>query len=132
MMKMAGNLKGIYRDVDISSVNFTGKFSMSNTVLNDVSCYEVYSIVDTRATDHMCAQRDLFTQIKMLNKPILVSFPDGSTKRVDYAGNVEIISQLVLNDVLFFPNFKHNLMLVHKILISIGKLMQFDANGCVL
>lgn len=63
-------------------------------------------IIDTGASNHICADIKLMTKIRTTTQPIHVYLPDGTTKPVNKIGNVKLNSQLYLTDSLYIPSFK--------------------------
>lgn len=72
-------------------------------------------IIDTGTTNHICAVRNMFDTLKPLAKPILIHLPDGSTKSVQFYGNVQLHETLCLRSILYIPSFKHNLLSVSRL-----------------
>ncbi|KAL8168177.1 hypothetical protein V2J09_009676 [Rumex salicifolius] len=75
-------------------------------------------VVNSGATDHVSYNRDLYSKIRNLGKPICIGLLDGSTQLVDQYGFVPLSDALVLKDVLYMPNFKHNLLSVSRLLFD--------------
>ncbi|KAF7824142.1 uncharacterized protein G2W53_022286 [Senna tora] len=72
-------------------VNFVnlGEFA-GNLGKNNYSLYtDTAWVVDTGASSHMCFNKELFINIKILEQPIPVHLPDGSTQRVKHTGTVD-------------------------------------------
>jgi len=102
--------------------------SSSNTVLlNTVSW-----IIDSGASDHVTPHIQLFSSIKKSNKPIIIGFPDGTTKLVTSTGDVPITDGIILKDVLYVPDFKHSLLSVSEILGDTKLVAYFTTNGFFL
>jgi len=101
--------------------------ALSNTVmLNTISW-----MVDTGASDHVTAHAQLFSSMKP-EKSSVIRFPDGHTKAVSYIGNIKINSEFELNDVLYVLDFKHNQLLVSKILSDSSLVTYFTVHGFLL
>jgi len=75
-------------------------------------------IVDTGASDHMSYDLDLFDKLEALSKPVFITLPDGSIKKVTLEGNVKLNDNLPLSTVLYVPEFKFNLLSVTKLLVE--------------
>ncbi|KAK9689148.1 hypothetical protein RND81_09G038700 [Saponaria officinalis] len=80
----------------------------------------------------MINSRDLFVNAQALSKQIMVGLPDGTTKLVTYIGEVTIHSDIILHDVLYIPDFKHNLLSVGKLLAQNYVLTHFDVDQCFI
>ena len=80
----------------------------------------------------MTPHAHLFTSLRRLGKSIVISFPDGHTKRVNYVGDIMINNELELNDVLHVPEFKHSLLSMSKLLNDYRIAAYFSAHGFLL
>ncbi|KAK9732656.1 hypothetical protein RND81_04G013300 [Saponaria officinalis] len=102
------------------TANFAGSqsFSSAFTVINAPNTCDW--IVDIGASDHMCSHLGLLTNIRSLERPIIVALPDGTFKTVHQMGEHHLTSSVILHNVLFVPDFKQNLL-------SVGKLLD-DSN----
>lgn len=102
----------------LGDANFAGKIHDSHFSLGSV-CATVASksdwIVDTGASDHMVSNLALFSHTYKLHKPVLIGLPDGSLKHVLIAGTVHLSKDIILEDVLYVPEFKLNLLSVSKL-----------------
>ena len=74
-------------------------------------------IVDTGASNHMCCDRSIITNIHALPHPFHIDLPNGQVILVDYTGTVKINDALILDHVLLVSEF-------HFTLLSISKLTQ--------
>lgn len=86
-----------------------------NIALKPFSLFEKFlnlGIVDTWATNHICAVQSLFVNLKPLSKRILIHLPDGTTKDVTICSNIHSYKSLTLQNALYLPSFKHNLLSV--------------------
>ena len=79
-------------------------------VINSISW-----IVDTGAFDHMTSHIELFSTHRQLNRPIHVSLHDGPIKIVTKSGNIILVDNIVLKDVLYALDFKRSLLSVSRI-----------------
>ncbi|XP_074318809.1 uncharacterized protein LOC141655639 [Silene latifolia] len=120
-------------DYSTATVNFAGKILASNAVISPKSKTNVVEwILDSGASDHMSSQRHLFTNIRKLKTPVMVDLPDGSTKLVNFVGDVRISPKITLHETLFIPDFKHSLLSIGKLMTNHGLVTQFDANSCII
>jgi len=88
-------------------------------------------IVDTGAFDHMTSNLKFFTNLQPLKKPIHVTLPNGSLKVVTHAGQVPLCSKLILQNVLYVPDFKFSLISVHKLITDLHLLALFTPEKCI-
>nr|GEU44974.1 hypothetical protein [Tanacetum cinerariifolium] len=63
-------------------------------------------IIDTGASDNMCPRITLFKTTHLLKNPITCNLPDGTTKIVTIARQIQLTPTLLLKDVLYVPEFK--------------------------
>ncbi|KAK9689858.1 hypothetical protein RND81_09G086400 [Saponaria officinalis] len=119
-------------DPSSASVNYTGIIIASNVITSTSKDASVEWIVDSGATDHMSLYTGLFVNLRCLIKPILVGLPDSTTKTVTQIGEIRIHPLILLHEVLFVPEFKHNLLSVGKLLSTNGLLIHFDVHKCVV
>lgn len=119
---------------DANCVNYAGFASMTS------SCYsKVYEnrtigewIIDTGATAHMCNDLSLFSNHRTLNRPSVVTLPDGSMKNITKIGTVPLNQNMQLLDVLYMLTFKYNLLSVSQITQTNKISVQFYHNQCIL
>lgn len=93
-----------------ASVNFAGIISAFQVDFAESDKSDVLWIIDTGASDLMAFNSMLFTDIHNISQPITICLPDGSNKIVNLIGNVMLTSNILLQNVLYVPNFKHNLL----------------------
>ncbi|KAF7810397.1 uncharacterized protein G2W53_037140 [Senna tora] len=67
-------------------------------------------IVDTGASSHMSHDKNMLSEIKVLESPITVHLPYGKTIIVKEVGRAIINDDLTLENVLLIPSFKYNLL----------------------
>lgn len=72
-------------------------------------------IIDSGASNHMCCQASLLKFLKRLQHPIKIYMPDGSSILAMMTGEAQITPSILLLNVLYAPEFTHNL-------ISVGQL----------
>ncbi|KAK9061911.1 hypothetical protein SSX86_019095 [Deinandra increscens subsp. villosa] len=88
-------------------------------------------IIDTGASDHMCHDIHLFSDIHLLHKPVSIGLPNGQVIKVTHTGTVIINSNLSLFNVLHIPQFTHNLLSVPKLCESTKGILLFTHNSCL-
>ncbi|KAF7841438.1 Retrovirus-related Pol polyprotein from transposon TNT 1-94 [Senna tora] len=89
-------------------------------------------IIDSGASSHICGDKRLLTDLRAKEGKNTVTLPDGSVKIVQYIGKVFLSSKLILEDVLFVPEFKYNLISVGKLTNSTGMQMIFSKSYCMV
>lgn len=98
-----------YIDEFAGITSFTSAFSVSNSFHNKSW------IIDSGASNHMCSNFELLINPYKVYDSKLVSLPDGTMKSVTHAGDIKLTDKLILNDALFIPSFKYNLLFVNKL-----------------
>jgi len=71
------------------------------------------------------------TNISTLAKPINVILPDASIKIVTTIGQVSLLPNLTLHNVLYVPDFKYNLLSVSKLLQNQTLYARFHSDICL-
>ncbi|XP_074282657.1 uncharacterized protein LOC141607195 [Silene latifolia] len=117
---------------DYSAINFAGNSLVTNAYTTIFKSPTSSWINDSGVTDHMSSAIHLFVNKKLLPKPIKVGLPDGTCKFVTLTGDVVINQHLVLYDVFYVADFKHNLLSVGKLLAANGYSVNFNIDGCVV
>lgn len=74
-------------------------------------------IIDTSASNHICANLDFFDDLTTLTSPIYVHLPNGNVTQVTQVGSV-YFNNLKLTDTLFLQTFCHNLLSMNKLTIT--------------
>ncbi|KAL4592837.1 hypothetical protein LXL04_005843 [Taraxacum kok-saghyz] len=95
MVTTSENLAGKYRILSLNSGNY-----LSNVW-----------ILDSGATQHICNDKSVFTNIKSV-QGTRVRLPDHTLIQVYYKGDVQLTNELFLTDVLYVPQFELNLVSV--------------------
>lgn len=89
-------------------------------------------IVDTGATNHMCANHNLMHNLHSIVYPVSVSFPNGNKLLVTHKGSVALTPNLHIHDVFYVPSFHYDLLSVSKHVSKSNLQMQFSSTGCIL
>ncbi|XP_019435967.1 PREDICTED: uncharacterized protein LOC109342438 [Lupinus angustifolius] len=88
-----------------------------------------YWILDTGATDHVCPDISNFA-IHHIIRPIKIGLPNGTIALAKASGTVIFSNSLILHNVLYVPDFKFNLLSVHKLANSLHCKLIFDDSHC--
>lgn len=89
-------------------------------------------IIDSGASEHMTSDSSILFNIKTLLKPVFVNLPNSQRIKVTKAGSVNILPEITIENVLFVPSFRCNLMPVHKLCRKIYGLLIFTSLDVVL
>ncbi|KAK9690007.1 hypothetical protein RND81_09G098300 [Saponaria officinalis] len=112
----------------VASANFAGNSysSISSNVMHNTW------ILDSGSTDHMCANRSLFSCLKNISKPYTISLPNGQIVTINSVGTVPITSDIILSDVLYVPCFKFNLLSVAKLARHYNSTITSTSDACFM
>ena len=103
--------KGHVTQAHFSQTSFIGNLSTANcnhSLQMNSSLEQNFWIIDTGASNHMCHDLSLMTDVKVIQPPLPVFLPDGSTHYVEKVGQVILHGVLSLTDVCIFPPFPSN------------------------
>ncbi|KAL2903523.1 Retrovirus-related Pol polyprotein from transposon RE1 [Bienertia sinuspersici] len=90
-------------------------------------------IIDSGATDHFCANLDLFDENKKYDKiPNTITVVDGKQSLVEHIGTISVGNGIELMDVLHVPSFKYNLVSTHKLCRYLGCDLVFTHDTCMI
>lgn len=114
------------------NANFAGTLPKSKSLV----CFSTTStsdwILDSGASDHMCSSKSMFSTISPLNQPITISLPNGDILSISFAGTVQITPEIILTNVLYVPNFKYNLLSIHRLTQQLNCTVNFTSTTCFL
>ncbi|KAK9672433.1 hypothetical protein RND81_12G100400 [Saponaria officinalis] len=94
-----------------SAANFAGNIFLSLGSSASINFW----ILDSGASDHMCADKKLFSNMQPILKPYNVSLPNGESVRITQMGSVPVTTEITLQNVLYVPCFKFNLLSIAKL-----------------
>ncbi|KAI3712580.1 hypothetical protein L1987_71139 [Smallanthus sonchifolius] len=106
--------------------NFAGIIACNSTTV-DTTC-----IIDTGASNHMCFDFNLLSDVQLLNSLVYVLLPNRHVLTVTQVGTVNLTKTFSISNVLFVPQFKHNLLFVPKLCRDTKGLVQFSETTCFL
>ena len=90
-----------------------------------------YWIIDSGATHHVCHEKNKFLSLsETLNQSI--SLPNGLGVKIIGTGKVKINESLILNTVLYIPDFRLNLISVSQMTRDLGFRVAFDSGSCMI
>lgn len=88
-----------------------------------------YWILDSGATDHISCSLFLLNNVRSISG-ILIGLPNGERVLASHIGNVQLSAHITLTDVLYIPNFSHNLISVSKLTQDKDISILINANFC--
>ncbi|XP_056685767.1 uncharacterized protein [Spinacia oleracea] len=118
------------QDNNYAALNFAGITSVSNAASFCKIFDENSRIIDTGASDHMASNLALFNTLQNLKQPLKVGLPDGSVKYITQIGTIQLTPHIVLSNVLYIPDFKHNLLSVGRLLDHNKLYAHFSPTSC--
>ncbi|XP_062075020.1 uncharacterized protein LOC133779034 [Humulus lupulus] len=89
-------------------------------------------IVDSGASHHVCYSLNCFKTIDKHPIATLVTLPNGHNIHISYSGSFQLSSYITLTDVLFIPEFQHNLFSVNAFLQNSPNSLIFSASECFI
>lgn len=88
-------------------------------------------IIDSEATHHVCHDKNKYLSLsETLNQ--LVTLPTGLGVKIIGIGKVQINESLILNNVLYIPDFRLNLISVSQMTRDLGYRVTFDSGSCMI
>ncbi|KAL0400903.1 UNVERIFIED_CONTAM: Retrovirus-related Pol polyprotein from transposon TNT 1-94 [Sesamum latifolium] len=111
-------------------VKFDEEFAGNSHNLTDIdlNCW----IIDTGATNHICANTALFHSYSKPVIPQFIYLPDGSKRTVTYTGSIKLNHFITLDTVRYIPQFSVNLLSVSQLCKHKPFSLQFTRSTCLL
>uniref|UniRef100_A0A803N863 Retrovirus-related Pol polyprotein from transposon TNT 1-94-like beta-barrel domain-containing protein n=1 Tax=Chenopodium quinoa TaxID=63459 RepID=A0A803N863_CHEQI len=103
--KMRGHVKEVVQQV-LKAMNAKQQDGSSSSGTKS----HLSNFADSGASDHMASSKDLFVEMRTLKKPVSVKLLDGTMRFVKEMGSVSLSPDIGLRNVLYIPEFKHNLL----------------------
>ncbi|KAK9698544.1 hypothetical protein RND81_08G112000 [Saponaria officinalis] len=125
------NLLKHSQDHDYSAPG-AANFAGNSTASSNAFAYSSSWILDSGASDHMCSNKLLFSELHTLSKAYSISLPNGHIVTINSVGSVPLTPQITLLNVLFVPNFKFNLLSVGKLCKQLNSIILFTPDLCCL
>lgn len=80
----------------------------------------------------MTAALHLLQNVKYAHAHLKINLPNGDTTCITHVGNIQLSCGLKLLNVLYVPNFHHNLLSIHKLAKDNHCEVTFSPTSCVL
>ena len=97
----------------------------------NASCLENIWIVDSGATSHVCAQREMFANVTKEGTPQSILVGNGEVVVAKESGTVALAENVELQNVLYCPELKVNLISVPR-LMERGCNVYFEDGACAV
>ncbi|KAI5404919.1 hypothetical protein KIW84_051903 [Lathyrus oleraceus] len=116
------DLEEILKKKNISKPeNMTGKFEY---------CFNW--ILNCGTSHHMTPLTSILKKIRKLDKPFYITTPIRISTLIGNMGDVNVSSFIALKDVLLVPDFKCNLISIHKLTYDLNYYVIYDQNSCTI
>ncbi|KAF7833313.1 Retrovirus-related Pol polyprotein from transposon TNT 1-94 [Senna tora] len=109
--------------------DFAGNLLISKSNFVD---YKNKWVIDSGASSHVTGNLDLLKNLRAIRGLNTVTLPDGSVKTVKSVGTAELTDKLKLQNVLFVPNFRYNLIFVSKMVTDSNVEVKFHSSSYVM
>ncbi|KAL2926590.1 Retrovirus-related Pol polyprotein from transposon RE1 [Bienertia sinuspersici] len=98
-----------------------------------VSCLNTDWLLDSGASDHICSDLSCFTTYQFPSgSDNTITIPNGTQVQIKHIGSVQISKHIQLHDVLHVPDFKFNLISVHKLCRDMNSELRFTHDNCFI
>lgn len=89
-------------------------------------------IIDSGASEHMCFDPKFFLKLIPLSVPVTINLPNSYRIKVTHTESIGIFPNLTLQNVLFVPSFRYNLLSVHRFCSQFACILLFNPEKCVM
>ena len=89
-------------------------------------------ILESRATDHMTYAFGQLVEPRTVKDKPKINLPNGHTSEISSVGKVRLSNELVLQDVLYVPVFKYNLLSIPKLTKDSNCIVIFHPKFCII
>lgn len=89
-------------------------------------------VMDSGASDHMTSTIQHLINVKAAPSNFTIKLPTGATTRITHIGDIEMQNGLKMLNVLYVPQFTHNLLSVHKLARDNNCDVMFYPATCVV
>lgn len=87
-------------------------------------------IIDSGASDHMTSHFDHLINVQPVKSNLLIKLPTGDPAAITHIGDVHLKNGSILQKVLYVPQFRHNLLSIHKLSKDDNCIVNFKPNVC--
>lgn len=87
-------------------------------------------IIDSGASDHMTSSTAQLSNVRAVPSHLTINLPTGDVSPITHMGDATLQNGLVLFNVFLVPQFKHNLLSIHKLARDNKCGIQFTTTGC--
>lgn len=109
-----------------STIGFIGMLRATCNVLSSRSW-----IIDSGATHHVSHDKSLFVSLTA-SMDQSVSLPTGTDIKIAGIGQIRLNDYLILNNVLYIPDFRLNLLSISQLTHDLGCRVSFEEDSCMI
>lgn len=120
-------LKGESETDDELDIAFSGMVTC-----NMASCTTNTWIVDLGASDHITGSVEKLVNVKPAGGYLTITLPTCVVSQITHIGDVKMMNDLILCNVLVVPQFKHNSLSIHKLARDNECEIQFTPQACAI
>uniref|UniRef100_A0A803LD36 Uncharacterized protein n=1 Tax=Chenopodium quinoa TaxID=63459 RepID=A0A803LD36_CHEQI len=117
------------KEAEAKEINAKGYAMMAGNLCLFSSSADKW-LLDSGATDHIFSDIALFAKLTPVLTPYYITIPDGSRILVKNTGVVKLNDEISLLNVLHVPDFKFNLISVHKLCKDLCCELHFTHDKC--
>ncbi|KAL2240723.1 UNVERIFIED_CONTAM: hypothetical protein Sindi_0713500 [Sesamum indicum] len=117
---------------DPLQVNFAQLDNFAGSCANSASLISSTWIIDSGATNHICADARLFCSYAELSNTLTIHLPNGHSQIVTHIGSIQLTPNIKLTRVLHIPAFSVNLLSVRQLCASSSIQFTFLTSTCIM
>lgn len=117
-------MKGAESDEELDH-SFSGKVTYNMSV-TDTKAWTV----DSGTSDHMTALLEDLMNVRKAPPNLIIKLPTGDTTVITHIGDVKLDNNLILHNMLYVPQFQHNLLSIHKLQADNNCVIHFSPGNC--
>lgn len=128
MSMLSTHLTTSKMDDEVANVDHVSGTILSVSI-NQVLNSPRHWVLDSGATSHVCFNRACFHTLKAV-QDAYITLPNHAMIRVNFVGHIKLTLDLVLEDVLYVPQFKFNLLSISALTKRSSISIKFLTDGC--
>ncbi|XP_052203055.1 uncharacterized protein LOC127808520 [Diospyros lotus] len=128
---LSTHLSDVKIDADASKTpDQASGICLSTNIASSLGCPRFW-IIDSGATSHICYDCSSFHQLRPIQNAF-VTLPDHRRFSVSFIGNVKLSPYILLENVLYIPQFKFNLISVSALAAHSSLYFRFLSDSCII
>lgn len=108
--------------------SFSGMVSSSKNKMKQTREW----IIDSGASDHMTSSLENLSNVRLAPATFTITLPTGATAVITHIGDDQLPNGLKLTNVLYVPQFHHNLLSIHKMAKDSRCDVVFKPGSCII